>query len=102
MPPREQTTRGLKKMPAAKKSKKPAVTQTRCTTFAQQEIKALSKRLFRGYEKEHRATGINKPSSKVAVDALLMWAAEAGKLNGRVITEKNNLFVMISTQSEEE
>ena len=89
-------------MPAPKKTKKAAVTQTRCTTFAQQEIKALSERLYKGYYAEHHATGINKPSSKVAVDALLMWAAEAGKLNGKAITEKNNLFVMISTQSEEE
>ena len=89
-------------MVTTKKSKKALVTQTRCTQHAQKEIKALSERLFRGYEKEHRAAGINKPSSKVAVDALLMWAAEAGKLNGKAITEKNNLFVMISTQSEEE
>ena len=88
-------------MATTRKPKKPEVTQTRCTTHAQKEIKALSERLFRGYEKEHRALGINKPSSKVAVDALLMWAAEAGKLNGKPITEKNNLFVMISTKSEE-
>ena len=89
-------------MVTTKKSKKALVTQTRCTQHAQREIKALSERLFKGYEKEHRAIGINKSSSKVAVDALLMWAAEAGKLNGKAITEKNNLFVMISTQSEEE
>ena len=89
-------------MVAKKKSKVAVVTQTRCTRYAQKEIKALSERLFRKYETEHRALGINKPSSKVAVDALLMWAAEAGKLNGMPITEKNNLFVMISTQTEEE
>ena len=89
-------------MVTTKKSKKAMVTQTRCTTHTQREIKALSERLFKGYEKEHRALGINKPSSKVAVDALLMWAAEAGKLNGKPITEKNNLFVAIIGQSEEE
>ena len=89
-------------MKTTKKSKKPLVTQTRCTTHAQKEIKALSERLFKGYEQEHRKLGINKPSSKVAVDALLMWAAEAGKLNGKPITEKNNLFVAIIGQSEEE
>ena len=89
-------------MATSTKKSKPLVTQTRCTQHAQKEIKALSERLFKGYEKEHRALGINKPASKVAVDALLMWAAEAGKLNGKAITEKNNLFVMISTKSEEE
>ena len=89
-------------MVTTKKSKTMAVTQTRCTQYAQQEIKALSERLFAGYMKEHRALGINKPSSKVAVDALLMWAAESGKLNGKPINEKNNLFVMIIGQSEEE
>lgn len=88
-------------MVAKKKSKVAVVTQTRCTRYAQKEIKALSERLFRKYETEHRALGINKPSSKVAVDALLMWTAEAGKLNGKPITEKNNLFVVISTQEEE-
>ena len=89
-------------MVAKKKSKVAVVTQTRCTQHAQKEIKALSERLFKGYEKEHRALGINKPSSKVAVDALLMWAAEAGKLNGKPVNEENNLFVMIIGQSEEE
>ena len=89
-------------MVAKKKSKVAVVTQTRCTRYAQKEIKTLSERLFRKYETEHRALGINKPSSKVAVDALLRWAAEAGKLNGMPITEENNLFVMISTQTEEE
>ena len=88
-------------MVAKKKSKTAAVTQTRCTKHTQQEIKALSERLFKKYEAAHRALGVNKPSSKVAVDALLMWAAEAGKLNGMPITEKNNLFVVISTQEEE-
>ena len=89
-------------MVTTKKSKTTAVTQTRCTQYAQKEIKALSERLFAGYMKEHRALGINKPSSKVAIDALIMWAAEAGKLNGKPINERNNLFVMISTQSEGE
>ena len=88
-------------MVATKKSKKELVTQTRCTKHAQREIKALSERLFKGYEKEHRKAGINKPSSKVAVDALLMWAAMAGKLNGKAQHEKNNLFIKISTESEE-
>lgn len=88
-------------MVAKKKSKVAVVTQTRCTRYAQKEIKALSERLFRKYETEHRVLGINKPASKVAVDALLMWAAEVGKLNGKAITEKNNLFVVISTQEEE-
>lgn len=88
-------------MVAKKKSKVAVVTQTRCTRYAQKEIKALSERLFRKYETEHRALGINKPNSKVAVDALIMWAAKTGNLNGKPIDEKNNLFVVISTQEEE-
>ena len=82
-------------MATTKKKSKPLVTQTRCTKHAQKEIKALSERLFKSYEKEHRALGINKPSSKVAVDALLMWAAESGKLNGKPITENKNIFIAI-------
>ena len=82
-------------MVAKKKSKVAGITQTRCTRYAQKEIKALSERLFRKYETEHRALGINKPSSKVAVDALLYWSASAGMLDGKPITDNKNLFIAI-------
>lgn len=88
-------------MVTTKKSKKALVTQTRCTQHAQREIKALSERLFKGYEKEHRAIGINKPSSKVAVDALLYWSASAGMLNGKPMTDKNNIFINILVEAGE-
>lgn len=88
-------------MVTTKKSKKELVTQTRCTKHAQKEIKALSERLFKGYEKEHRAAGINKPSSKVAIDALLYWSASAGMLNGKPITDKDNIFINILVEAGE-
>lgn len=88
-------------MVTMKESKKPLVTQTRATVHAQKEIKALSERLFREYEKEHRALGINKPSSKVAVDALLYWGASAGMLNGKPLTNKNNIFINLLAEAGE-
>jgi len=88
-------------MVAKKKSKFAVVTQTRCTRYAQKEIKALSERLFRKYETEHRALGINKPSSKVAVDALIMWAAKTGNLNGKPLHDKNNIFINLLAEAGE-
>lgn len=82
-------------MATKKKKSKPLVTQTRCTAYAQKEIKALSERLFKKYGKEHAALGIKTASSKVAVDALLYWSASAGMLNGKPITENKNLFIAI-------
>ena len=77
------------------KKSKPLVTQTRCSTFAQKEIKALSERLFKKYGEEHAALGIKTASSKVAVDALLYWSASCGQLNGKTLDDKNNLFIEI-------
>lgn len=82
-------------MVATKKKSKPLVTQTRCTAYAQQEIKALSERLFRKYNDEHHLIQIHTPSSKVAVDALLYWSASCGQLNGKTLDYKNNLFIEI-------
>ena len=82
-------------MATAKKKSKPLVTQTRCTVYAQKEIKALSERLFKKYSKEHAALGFKTASSKVAVDALLYWSASAGMLNGKPVTENKNLFIAI-------
>ena len=76
-------------------------TLTRCSTHAQKEIKALAERLFTAYPEEHKKLGITKPRSRVAVDALLYWAALAGELHGKKITDTNNLFSAIRTISEE-
>lgn len=75
-------------------------TQTRCTQHSQKEIKKLAGRLWEAYPAEHRRIGIKKASAKVAVDALLYWAAMAGELNGGKITSKNNLFAAIRDVSE--
>lgn len=89
-------------MTTKKKSKNQPGTQTRCSVHAQQEIKALSERLYRGYRKQHLALGFKRPSSRVAVDALLYWAALNGVLNGKQITDENNIFSAIITLSAEE
>ena len=82
-------------MATSTKKSKPLVTQTRCTIYAQKEIKALSERLFKKYRKEHDELGFKTASSKVAVDALLYWSASAGMLNGKPVTENKNLFIAI-------
>lgn len=89
-------------MPAKKKSKDQQVTQTRCSIHAQKEIKALSERLYKGYSRQHIALGFKRPCSRVAVDALLYWAALTGVLNGKQVTDENNIFSAMITLSEEE
>lgn len=75
-------------------------TQTRCTQHSQREIQKLADRLWTAYPEEHKRIGVKKASAKVAVDALLYWAAMAGELNGGKITSKNNLFAAIRDVSE--
>ena len=75
-------------------------TLTRCTRYSQMEIHRLAGRLWFAYRDEHKKIGIKKASAKVAVDALLYWAAMAGELNGGKITSKNNLFAAIRDVSE--
>ena len=75
-------------------------TQTRCTQHSQREIQKLAGRLWLAYPGEHQKIGIKKASAKVAVDALIYWAAMSGEMNGGKITSKNNLFVAIRDVSE--
>ena len=88
-------------MTEKKKTSKSGGTLTRCTKHAQTEVNALSKRLYEAYEKEHNQLGIKRPSAKVAIDALLYWAAMSGVLKGKKVTDKNNIYCAIKTISEE-
>ena len=76
-------------------------TLTRCTRYSQMEIQRLAGRLWLAYPGEHQKIGIKKASAKVAVDALIYWAAMSGELNGGKITSKNNLFAAIRDVSED-
>ena len=88
-------------MTEIKKKSKGSGTLTRCSKHAQQEITALSKRIYKAYPKEHNKLGIKRPASRVAIDALLYWATMAGELNGKKITDMNNIYSAIRTLSEE-
>ncbi len=77
-----------------------ANTLTRCTQHSKDEIQRLAGRLWKAYPEEHKRIGIKRATSRVAVDALLYWAAMAGELNGGKITSKNNLFAAIIDESE--
>lgn len=75
-------------------------TLTRCTVYSQKEIQKLAGRLWIAYPEEHKKIGIKKASAKVAVDALIYWAAMSGELNGGKITARNNLFAALIDESE--
>lgn len=75
-------------------------TMTRCTVKSKDEISKLARRIWKAYPNEHKKIGIKRATSRVAVDALIYWAAMAGELNGGKITDKNNLFAAIRNVSE--
>lgn len=75
-------------------------TMTRCTVKSKDEISKLARRMWKAYPNEHKKIGIKRATSRVAVDALIYWAAMAGELNGGKITSKNNLFAAIIDESE--
>lgn len=88
-------------MRTGRKTTKARTPTLRCTLHAHQEIQEMATRLFLKYMLEHKAIGLNKPSSKVAVDALLYFGALGGEVNGNEINEENNLYCMIKTLAED-
>lgn len=71
--------------------------QVRATPEAALRILEIAQQLFRQYPAEHKAIGLLKPSSRVAIDYLLVLANQAGgKIKGD-LTPENNLWLRIET-----
>lgn len=83
------------------KTRKERTHTLRCTKHAHQEIQEMAARLFLKHMAVHKAIGLNKPSSRVAVDALLYFGAMNGEVDGNAINEENNLYCLIKTLEEE-
>ena len=70
-------------------------TQVRITSVSAGMIQRLSKQLFKQYEAAHVRMGLNKPSSRLAIDYMIYQVSKAGIGAWTELTEKNNLYMMM-------
>ena len=85
-----------------KATKRGKNTQIRATEKSAAMLRKLSKDLYNRYEDEHMRHGLKTPSSRLAIDWLIYEAAKAGIGAWPELTEKNNLFMMITADDKEE
>ena len=78
------------------------ITMTRCSVHAKKEILALAKRIGKSNAGYLRKAGISRATSKLAVDALLYWAALEGHLNGKEVNTENNEYCKLMSILEAE
>ena len=89
-------------MRVTKVTKRGKNTQIRATEKSAAMLRKLSKDLYSQYEDEHTRHGLKTPSSRLAIDWLIYEACKAGIGAWPELTEKNNLFMMITTDDKEE
>ena len=82
---------------AISRHKKGEVTSVRCSVEAAEAIKRLARDIFLKYPEEHAGIGIDQPSSKVAIDALILIASDQLDETGIKKPEvgKNNMMRLI-------
>ena len=85
-----------------KETKRGKNTQIRATEKSAAMIRKLSKDLYDKYEDEHIRHGLKTPSSRLAIDWLIYEACKAGIGAWPELTEKNNLFMLITADNKEE
>ena len=76
-------------------------TQIRVTEVSAAMLRKLSRTLYTQYEREHTEHGLKTPSSRLAVDYLIYESCKAGIGAWPKLTEKNNLFMMITADNKE-
>jgi len=77
-------------------------TQTRITTVSAAMLRKLARELYTGEQEAHERHGLKTPSSRVAIDYLIYEASKAGIGSWPTLTEKNNLWMMITADAKEE
>ena len=85
-----------------KATKRGKNTQIRVTEVSAAMLRKLSRELYTRYEKEHTAHGLKTPSSRLTIDYLIYMACRSGIGKWPVLTEENNLFMMIYNNNKEE
>ena len=92
---------GMKPRKHRSESEKAGARGVKVSVSGAKALMALAKELFATYPTEHREAGINRPSSRVAVDYLIV----IGKVHGEKPMEKvdpgKNLWLTIGNIQEE-
>ena len=92
---------GVKPRKKRTESEKAGVKGVKVSEAGGKALMALAKELFAAYPSEHRDAGINRPSTRVAVDYLIIL----GKVHGEKPMEKvnpgKNLWLSIGNIQEE-
>ena len=77
-------------------------TQIRVTEVSAKMLRKLAKGLFEGEQERHERHNLKTSSSRVAIDYLIYEASKAGIGTWPELTEKNNLWMMITADIKEE
>ena len=77
-------------------------TQIRVVTTSAKMIAKEARRLYSIYTEEHLRHGLKQPSSRVAIDWMIYELSRAGVGKWPELNEKNNLYMMITADAEEE
>ena len=77
-------------------------TQIRITEVSAAMLRKLAKNLYEGEQEAHEKHNLKTPSSRVAIDYLIYEASKAGIGTWPELTEKNNLWMMITADIKEE
>ena len=77
-------------------------TQIRVTEASAKMLRKLAKNLYEGEQEAHEKHNLKTPSSRVAIDYLIYEASKAGIGTWPELTEKTNLWMMITADIKEE
>ena len=81
---------------------RPKNTQVRVVTTSAKMIAKEARRLYSKYSEAHLKHGLKQPSSRVAIDWMIYELSRAGVGEWPELTEKNNLFMLITADIKEE
>lgn len=86
---------GVKPRKRRTESEKAGVKGVKVSEAGGKALMALAKNLFTEYPQEHRDAGINRPSTRVAVDYLLIIARYHGEKAMEKVKLDRNLWIEI-------
>jgi len=73
-------------------------TQVRSSVSSAKVIRQIAKDLFNRYKEEHQAIKINMPSSRVAIDFMIVATSIQASVNVPMQSPENNLWLRINRE----
>ena len=74
----------------------------RTTHTTSTQIQSIADQIFKQFEKNCRAAGYYRPSSKMAIDYMLCAASECGPFKVAPLKPKNNIYLAVEGLHKEE